>query len=136
MNIGIAQIIQESNTFSPFKTQLKEFYHQYYYLGKDIYNKCVDGFKKNISEEKNNVKDFYRPFSHKEISKKIAEILKSNKIKADLDVIFQEINGLHKACPENLGDWYFTGNYPTPGGNRVVNRAFMNYYEGKSQRAY
>ena len=72
----------------------------------------------------------------KEISKKIAEILKSNKIKADLDVIFQQINGLHRACPENLGDWYFTGNYPTPGGNRVVNRAFMNYYEGKSQRAY
>ena len=103
---------------------------------KEIYNKCVNGFKENISEKKNNVKDFYRPFSHKQISRKIAEILKSNKINAELDVIFQEINGLHKACPDNLGDWYFTGNYPTPGGNRVVNRAFINFYEGKSKRAY
>ena len=103
---------------------------------KNIYNKCVEGFKKNISQEKNNVKDFYKPFSHQEISRKIADILKSNKINADLDVIFQEINSLHQACPNNLGDWYFTGDYPTPGGNRVVNRAFINFYEGKSQRAY
>ena len=103
---------------------------------KKIYNKCVEGFKKNISEEKNNVKDFYKPFSHQEISRKIATILKSNKINADLDVIFQEVDSLHKACPDNLGDWYFTGDYPTPGGNRVVNRAFINFYEGKSQRAY
>ena len=103
---------------------------------KEIYNKCVNGFKENISEKKNNVKDFYRPFSHKQISRKIAEILKSNKINAELDVIFQEINGLHKACPDNLGDWYFTGNYPTPGGVKVVNKAFMNYIEGKNERAY
>ena len=105
-------------------------------ITKKIYNKCVEGFKKNISEEKNNVKDFYKPFSHQEISRKIATILKSNKINADLDVIFQEVDSLHKACPDNLGDWYFTGDYPTPGGNRVVNRAFINFYEGKSQRAY
>ena len=103
---------------------------------KNIYSKCVEGFKKNISQEKNNVKDFYKPFSHQEISRKIADILKSNKINADLDVIFQEINSLNQACPNNLGDWYFTGDYPTPGGNRVVNRAFINFYEGKSQRAY
>ncbi len=103
---------------------------------KNIYNKCLEGFKNNISEEKNNVKDFYKSFTNKEISKKIADILKSNKINADLDVIFQEINSLHKACPDNLGDWYFTGDYPTPGGNRVVNRAFINFYEGKSKRAY
>ena len=105
-------------------------------ITKKIYNKCVEGFKKNISEEKNNVKDFYKPFSHQEISRKIAAILKSNKINADLDIIFQEVDSLHKACPDNLGDWYFTGDYPTPGGNRVVNRAFINFYEGKSQRAY
>ena len=105
-------------------------------ITKKIYNKCVEGFKKNISEEKNNVKDFYKPFSHQEISRKIAAILKSNKINADLDILFQEVDSLHKACPDNLGDWYFTGDYPTPGGNRVVNRAFINFYEGKSQRAY
>ena len=105
-------------------------------ITKKIYSKCVEGFKKNISEEKNNVKDFYKPFSHQEISRKIATILKSNKINADLDVIYQEVDSLHKACPDNLGDWYFTGDYPTPGGNRVVNRAFINFYEGKSQRAY
>ena len=103
---------------------------------KEIYNKCVDGFKENVSEKKNNVKDFYRPFSNQEISRKIADILKINKINAELDVIFQEVNSLHKACPDNIGDWYFTGDYPTPGGNRVVNRAFINFYEGKSQRAY
>ena len=105
-------------------------------ITKKIYNKCIEGFKKNISEEKNNVKDFYKRFSHQEISRKISVILKSNKINADLDVIFQEVDSLHKACPDNLGDWYFTGDYPTPGGNRVVNRAFINFYEGKSQRAY
>ena len=94
------------------------------------------GSAKYVSEKKNNVKDFYRPFSNQEISRKIADILKINKINAELDVIFQEVNSLHKACPDNIGDWYFTGDYPTPGGNRVVNRAFINFYEGKSQRAY
>jgi len=103
---------------------------------KEIYDRCINSVKNNDLEKKNYVIDFYKPFSNKTISKKIAEILKSDKIKAELDVIFQEIDGLHRACPDNLGDWYFTGNYPTPGGNRVVNRAFINFYEGKSQRAY
>ena len=70
------------------------------------------------------------------ISAKIASMLKNDTIHAEIDIIFQKVSALHKACPENLGDWYFTGDYPTPGGNKVVNRAFVNFYEGKSERAY
>jgi len=82
------------------------------------------------------VRALYEPFSNEQISAKIAQMLKGDSIKAEVEVIFQTIEGLHKACPKNLGDWYFSGDYPTPGGNRVVNRAFMNFYEGKSVRAY
>ena len=67
---------------------------------------------------------------------RLDNMLRGNSIKAEVEVIFQTIQGLHESCPKNLGDWYFSGDYPTPGGNRVVNRAFMNYYEGKSIRAY
>ena len=74
--------------------------------------------------------------SHKEISDKIAQLLITDEIKAEVKIIFQSVADLHEACPKNLGDWYFTGDYPTPGGNRVVNRAFMNFYEGKDARAY
>ena len=84
----------------------------------------------------NYVKDFYAPFTDEEIFDKIAELLKTDDIKADVKIIFQNVDNLHKACPKNLGDWYFTGNYPTPGGNRVVNRAFINFYEGNDARAY
>ena len=84
----------------------------------------------------NYVKEFYAPFTAEEISLKIAELLSPPDIKAEVEIIYQTIENLHKACPGNLGDWYFTGNYPTPGGNKVVNRAFMNFYEGKNQRAY
>jgi amidophosphoribosyltransferase len=78
----------------------------------------------------------YAPFTDEEISDKIAEIISEKSIKADVKVIFQSVVDLHKACPNNLGDWYFTGNYPTPGGNRVVNKAFINFIEGNSERAY
>ena len=84
----------------------------------------------------NYVKDFYAPFSDQEISDKIAEMLSSKEINAEVKIIFQTVENLHKACPKNLGDWYFTGDYPTPGGNRVVNRAFINFYEGNDARAY
>ncbi len=67
---------------------------------------------------------------------KIAELLRPSDMKAPVEIIFQHIEQLHQACPEHTGDWYFTGNYPTPGGNKVVNRAFINYYEGKNERAY
>ena len=84
----------------------------------------------------NYVKEFYAPFTDEEISDKIAELLKTEDVNAEVKIIFQNVDNLHKACPKNLGDWYFTGNYPTPGGNRVVNRAFINFYEGNDARAY
>ena len=84
----------------------------------------------------NYVKEFYAPFSANQISSKIGQLLSSDTINAEVQIIYQTISSLHLACPKNLGDWYFTGNYPTPGGNRVVNKAFINFYEGKNERAY
>ena len=78
----------------------------------------------------------YAPFTDEEISDKIAEIISEKSIAADVKVIFQSVDDLHKACPDNLGDWYFTGNYPTPGGYRVVNKAYINFIEGNPERAY
>ncbi|MGX1927901.1 amidophosphoribosyltransferase [Flagellimonas sp. 2504JD4-2] len=103
---------------------------------KEIYEKCLTQTERNDNEVVNYVKEFYQPFTADQISKKIAQILSPENIKAEVDIIYQSIESLHEACPKNLGDWYFTGNYPTPGGNRVVNRAFINFYEGKNQRAY
>ena len=87
-------------------------------------------------EVKNFVKEIYAPFTAVQISNKISELLSAEEINAEVVIIFQTIENLHKACPDNLGDWYFTGNYPTDGGNRVVNQAFINFYEGKNERAY
>jgi amidophosphoribosyltransferase len=101
-----------------------------------IYKKCVNQIKSKDKDVINYVKEFYAPFTAQEISEKIGELLSPKDIKAEVQIIYQSISNLHKACPKNLGDWYFTGNYPTPGGNRVVNRAFINFYEGKNQRAY
>ena len=102
----------------------------------DIYQKCLQQTECKDKQVINHVKEFYAPFSALEISDKIAELLSPEDIKADVKIIYQTIENLHKACPKNLGDWYFTGDYPTPGGNRVVNRAYINFYEGKNQRAY
>ena len=102
----------------------------------EVYKKCLKENKKNIRNIKNIVKEIYEPFSDYQISKKISSILKEKDINADVEVVFQSIENLHKACPLSLGDWYFSGNYPTPGGNKVVNQAFINYYEGSSNRAY
>lgn len=100
-------------------------------------------YKKSKAQEKlqdhqvvNYVKEIYAPFTDEQISDKIAELVAPEDLKAELKVIFQRVENLHKACPENLGDWYFTGDYPTPGGNRVVNQAFINFYEGNNKRAY
>ena len=101
-----------------------------------IYSKCKLNQDYPLEKVENCVRALYEPFSNEQISAKIAQMLKGNTIKAKVEVIFQTIEGLHKACPKNLGDWYFSGDYPTPGGNRVVNRAFMNFYDGKSVRAY
>ena len=101
-----------------------------------IYSKCKLNQDYPLDKVENCVRALYEPFSNEQISAKIAQMLKGDSIKAEVEVIFQTIEGLHQACPKNLGDWYFSGDYPTPGGNRVVNRAFMNFYEGKSVRAY
>ena len=101
-----------------------------------IYDKCVKSLSSPLDKVENYVKALYEPFTDNQISTMIASMLKGEKIKSDVEIIFQTIESLHQACPDNLGDWYFSGDYPTPGGNRVVNRAFMNYYEGKSVRAY
>ncbi len=102
----------------------------------EVYKKCKA--QEGISPAKmwNYVKEIYDPLSAREISVKCAQLLKTPEIKADIDIIFQPIENLHRACPNDTGDWYFTGNYPTPGGNRVVNTAFINYIEGKNKRAY
>ncbi|WP_281238544.1 amidophosphoribosyltransferase [Flavobacterium praedii] len=107
-----------------------------YHIVDEVYAKCKAQENYNDSDVVNYVTAIYEPFSAQEVSDKIAEMLSSPEIKAEVKIIFQTVEDLHIACPKNLGDWYFTGNYPTPGGNRVVNRAFMNFYEGKDARAY
>lgn len=94
--------------------------------------------QENLPKEEvvNYVKKVFSPFTQEQVSVKIAELLKTDGIKAEVEVVYQTVDNLHKACPDNLGDWYFTGNYPTPGGNKVVNKAFINYMEGKDERAY
>ncbi|MCR9228219.1 MAG: amidophosphoribosyltransferase [Flavobacteriaceae bacterium] len=103
---------------------------------KEIYEKCLSQTDPSNKHAVNYVQEFYAPFSAKQISKKIGEILSPEGINAEVEIIYQTVEGLHSACPKNLGDWYFTGNYPTPGGNRVVNKAFVNFFEGKKERAY
>ncbi|NJK31844.1 MAG: hypothetical protein HC927_05180 [Deltaproteobacteria bacterium] len=109
--------------------------HQREDLLEEVYHLCVESL--NDAESKENfVQRLYAPFTEKEISDKIAELLRPKNLKADLEVIFQSIDALHQACPHHQGDWYFTGNYPTPGGTAVSNRAFMHYYDQKSGRTY
>jgi amidophosphoribosyltransferase len=105
-------------------------------LLKDVYTKCKAQSLLPKEEIKNFVKLVYKPFSPDRISEKISELVTGPEIHAQVDVVFQTIENLHKAAPDNTGDWYFTGNYPTPGGNKVVNNAFINYYEGVKGRAY
>ena len=107
-----------------------------YHIIEEVYKKCKSQENIKDIEAINFVTEIYKPFHPQEISDKIAFMLSSSEIKAEVKIIFQSIENLHNACPKNLGDWYFTGNYPTPGGNRVVNKAFMNFYEGKDARAY
>lgn len=111
-----------------------------------------DNFKENLLDElyekakaqedlpkekiRNVVKEIYEPFTAEQISAKIAELLRPDDINAEVEIIYQSIEGLHNACPDHKGDWYFTGNYPTPGGNKVVNKSFINFMEGKNIRAY
>jgi amidophosphoribosyltransferase len=102
----------------------------------DVYDRCLAMVDRPITEQENLVKDIYRPFTAEQISERIGELLTPPEINAEVRIVYQSIEGLHAACPEHTGDWYFTGNYPTPGGNRVVNRAFINWRQGKNVRAY
>lgn len=101
-----------------------------------VYKQCKA--QQNLPKEEiiNYVKEIYKPFTVEQISDKIAQLLTPKEMKAKVKIVFQSIENLHEACPNDLGDWYFTGNYPTPGGNRVVNNSFINFIEGRNQRAY
>jgi amidophosphoribosyltransferase len=102
----------------------------------DMYECCKELSRTSQLHTKNVVRQIYKPFATEEISCRIAKMITPEELNIPVEVIFQKIESLHESCPTNTGDWYFTGNYPTPGGNRVVNRAFMNYYEGKNVRSY
>lgn len=106
------------------------------YLLEEVYERCKAAIEELGGNMKNHVKDLYAPFTYEQVTNKIAEIVTPKDCKAEIQVVFQTIENLNKACPNHLGDWYFTGDYPTPGGNRVVNKAFMFFMEGKTVRAY
>jgi amidophosphoribosyltransferase len=103
---------------------------------KEVYEKCLEQVNLPKEQVRNFVKEIYAPFSNEEISAKIAELLTPPTIKAKVEIVFQTVENLHIACPDHLGDWYFTGDYPTPGGNKVVNKAFINWVEKRNERAY
>ncbi len=105
-------------------------------LIKETYDKCKKELELDVKEMKNHVKEIYDAFTPEEISDRITQLLSSHLENRDVKIIFQSIENLHRACPDSSGDWYFTGNYPTPGGNRVVNTAFINFFEGNKKRAY
>jgi len=102
----------------------------------DVYKKCVDSASLPKEDVVNYVKAIYELFTDQEVSDRIAKIITPTEIKCEVQVIYQTLDNLHKACPDHTGDWYFSGDFPTPGGNKVVNRAFVNWMEGKNQRAY
>jgi amidophosphoribosyltransferase len=105
-------------------------------LIQEVYRLCQHQLLLPKEEVINAVKRIYEPFSDEEISDRIADLLKPSDLKANLKMVFQKIENVHKACPDHLGDWYFSGDYPTPGGNKVVNKAFINWMEQRDERAY
>ena len=102
----------------------------------EVYAKCKAQDSLPKEEVVNYIKEVYKPFTADQISKKIAKLLTPKDMQAEVDIIYQSIENLNASCPNHQGDWYFTGNYPTPGGNKVVNKAFINYMQGKNERAY
>ncbi|MBS1501213.1 MAG: class II glutamine amidotransferase [Bacteroidetes bacterium] len=102
----------------------------------DVYKKCKDSAALPKEEVENYVKAIYEPFTDQQVSDRIAQIITPKDLNAEVKVIYQTLDNLHNACPDHSGDWYFSGNFPTPGGNKVVNRAFVNWMEGKNQRGY
>ena len=106
-------------------------------LIEEVYQDCKKELAKPFEEDQvNHVQRIYKPFSVDEISEEIARIVRPEHIFSRVEVIYQHIEGLHAACPQNKGDWYFTGKYPTPGGTRVANKSFVYYVEGRKERAY
>jgi amidophosphoribosyltransferase len=106
------------------------------YVLTEVHQKIKELQRNNQLHTENVVRQVYKPFTTQEISDKIAQLITPPEVSIDIEVIYQTIEDLHDSCPTNTGDWYFTGNYPTPGGNRVVNKAFLNYIEGKNVRGY
>jgi amidophosphoribosyltransferase len=106
------------------------------HLLQETYERCQQELKKELPEMKNAVQELYNEFTYEEVSAKIAEIITPRGIKPEVEIIYQTVEGLHEAIHHHNGDWYFSGNYPTPGGNRVVNRSFINFMDGKNERAY
>jgi amidophosphoribosyltransferase len=106
------------------------------YILDEVYDKCMAAIRDGRSYEQNFVKEIFAPFTDEQVSDKVAQIVTPKIMHATVDVVYQTVENLHKACPKHTGDWYFTGNYPTPGGNKVVNQAFVNFMEGKLVRAY
>ena len=102
----------------------------------EVYKKCIN--QKDLPKEEmiNYIQEIYKPFTSEEISDKISQLLTPKEIKSEVKIIYQSISDLHESCPNHKGDWYFTGDYPTPGGIKVVNRSFINYIEGNNRRAY
>jgi amidophosphoribosyltransferase len=98
--------------------------------------RCLNAIETGTAHLENYVKAIYAPFTYEEVSNKIAEIVRPRNLKAELSIVYQTVENLHKACPNHLGDWYFTGDFPTPGGNTVVNKAFVNFMKGVEVRAY
>jgi amidophosphoribosyltransferase len=101
-----------------------------------VYKNAKSEMEKPVGKIRNLVKEIYKQFTAEEISAKISEMLRNSEIKAQIETVYQSVEGLHEACPDHTGDWYFTGDYPTPGGNKVVNQSFINYIEGRDERAY
>jgi amidophosphoribosyltransferase len=126
--------MQDFVAFRAALSLLRETKRQY--LLEEVYHKCVDSLSLEPAKTINHVKEIYAPFSYEQISAKIAEIVRPPHIEAEVQVVYQTVGNLHKASPNHLGDWYFTGDYPTPGGNRVVNKAFIKFMEGAVGRAY
>jgi amidophosphoribosyltransferase len=102
----------------------------------DVYAKCKAQMHLPKEQIINHVKEIYAPYTHEEVSARIGKLLTPENIRAEVEIVYQTVENLHLSCPNNLGDWYFTGNYPTPGGNKVACKAFMNWMEGKNERAY
>ena len=116
--------------FSAAIELLKE--HKNSHVIGEVYKACVQQLGMPKEKVENHVKRIYEPFTDDQISAKISEMLRPDDIHAEVEVIYNTVDNLHKACPNHTGDWYFTGDYPTPGGNMVVNKAFINYVEGKN----